>query len=84
MIIGNLPKDRGVQLDLNKWYFSLEIKKCPPNMIGIIRPHVFICLMKILDYGEPQIMNGREMKKKGFYRRFNSPYGFNFEFHKYK
>lgn len=83
MRIGNLHKEVGVQLDLNKWYFGLEFSKCPPTMYGVFRPYIFVALVKITDYGDVYKRGGSPQKWKGFKKHFLSPIGITFEIIKY-
>lgn len=83
MKIGNLPES-GIHAKLNKWYWGIEILKCPRTMIGVIRPQLFLCFVKFIDYGEPYKINGRKEVKKGGYKTFTSPYGLRIEISKYR
>lgn len=46
MIIGNKNMKQGERPQLNKWYWCIEISKCPPTMINIFKPYLFIMLVK--------------------------------------
>lgn len=75
MRLGNLPRGLGTQLTLNKWYFCIELRAHPPYMVRCFKPFLFICLVKITDYGEPGKHEGRELKYSGFYDHFVFPWG---------
>lgn len=81
MKIGALP-DRGSMLEIGKWYFGLEIRKCPPSMIRVFKPWLFVWFVKVIDDGEPGKIGGRERKQKGGYRDFTFPYGISIQIFK--
>ena len=45
MILGIKPK-LGEQGDLNKWYYGIEIIKCNPQILGILKPYILIWFIK--------------------------------------
>lgn len=79
MIIGKIPK-HGAAIELNKWYFGMEILKCPPSMVGIFRPYILFIFVKFKDLGEPYKINGREENKVGGWKYWTSPIGIEFRF----
>ena len=81
MILGIKPK-LGEQGDLNKWYYGIEIIKCNPQILGILKPYILIWFIKWFDFGEPYTLNGRKEKRKGIIKRFEFPYGIRIEFFK--
>lgn len=83
MKIGNTPKEYS-KLELNKWYISLEILKCPPTMFGVFRPYIFIIFTKFKQFGELYILGGPEEKKIGGWWKWSSPIGIEFRINRYK
>lgn len=81
MKIGKLP-DRGSELEIGKWYAGFEIRKCPPSMIRVFKPYLFVWCIKVIDHGEPHKIGGRERKQKGGYKYFTFPYGIVIEIYK--
>lgn len=77
MIIGNLPNSihDGVQLQTGKWYVWIEIRKCPPHMINVLKPSVSLGVFKVVDEGEPWKIDGKKAVTKGFFKRATSPFG---------
>ena len=83
MVIGTSLPQYGNLVELNKWYFGIEILKCPPSQIKIFRPFIFIYCVKYLDLGEPGKLNGRPEKKIGGFKRLTCPYGIKLEIVKF-
>lgn len=75
MRIGNYDYNIGDSIPLNKWLFSIEVLKCPPQMIGVIKPCVFLVCTKIIEAGEPWKVNGKPEVKKGGWWSWTVPYG---------
>lgn len=74
MRIGNVPPT-GEALKEGKWYFGFIFRKCPPHMIGLFKPYLLVCVMKVIDVGEYGKVNGRPPKRWGGYKVFVSPLG---------
>ena len=84
MKIGIFPRDKGEAIELNKWYFGIEILKCPPSQIGIFRPYIFLLCVKFKQLGEPYMIGGKEEKKIGGWKQWSSPFGINFEITRFR
>ncbi len=77
MIIGNFqPYGRMV---LNKWLIGLEIRKCPPTMSRVFKPHIRVFFIKFTDHGEPGKFDGRPQKKIGGWWTWTCPFGISIE-----
>lgn len=77
-MIGNLKKiyQTGSVAEAGKWYFGIGIWKIAPYRAGGgIRPYVVIGAVKWDDLGEPNILNGRPEKRRGFIKRWECPFG---------
>lgn len=74
MIIGNKPK-LGTEIQINKWYWCIELLKCPPTMINIFKPYLFIMLVRFKDLGQPCQMGGSPEKKIGGWKQWSFPIG---------
>lgn len=75
MKLGNRPQS-GEEYKLNKWYFGIEFRKCPPWECNVLRPFIFVYFLKVKD-------DGNEHKDVGFRKEFLSPIGINFRITRY-
>jgi len=78
MKIENKPMMGGAT-ELNKWYFGIEILKCPPSMFRVFKPFIFIWWFKIIEEGELWKIGGKAGKKKGGWWHWTSPKGISIE-----
>lgn len=83
MRIGRFP-NRGEVAELNKWYFGIEILKCPPTQVGIFRPYFFFVCLKFKQLGEPYMIGDKEEKKIGGWKSWSFTFGFRFEVIRYR
>ncbi len=67
------PQGEGMREGL--WYIGIELRAAPPYEVGVLRPYILACCMKVLDLGEPCIRGGRAMKKLGGWVRWVCPLG---------
>lgn len=74
MKVGNFPPE-GSSYPIGKWLYLFQIRWCPPYMIGVFKPEVLVALIKVLDAGEPDKIDGRPRKQLGGWRRFTLPFG---------
>jgi hypothetical protein len=82
MKIGNKPKERGT-VQLNKWYFFIEILKCPPVMFGVFKPYITIGLVKFIKTSDYEFNGGKDIYKGGW-KSWSSPIGIEFRINRYK
>lgn len=73
MRISSLPV--GDIVELNKWYYCFELRKCPYSMVRVFRPWLRVALFKVLDAGELGRLGGRPRIERGGFRDFTFPFG---------